>query len=437
MGMDSKAGSWLLLAVLAVSAATAVHGSLMAIDLGSEFLKVCLVKPGRTPISIVVNEMSKRKSPALVGLVEEDRVVGEEAFSFAIRYPSTIYSGLRNLLGRSAGDAEVQRLLKDNMLLYKVTDHPLRGTAAIKVNETASYLVEELVVSASTAAAVVCAEEGWVQTVWARQAARAAFGTNRSCCRCSPGWGLLASSLTCVQAIPWLLGIQGSAVATTAWHSKAACSAWQQWWWLLSHLVLPGKPAAGNPAETASCCCCCFLQAGIFQYAKRITDEQAGESIVDTVITVPVWMGMVQRQAVMDAARVAGLNVLGLVNTHAAAALQYGIERDFSKKEQTVSMPNQSGPTAADSSGKFTGCNTMLWQPALMMFYLRLSGCLTLMQALLQACSPSALHRPSSCCAGFWPPQGTSTACMCMCVDRQQCAPAQHRGEEANNNNTP
>lgn len=39
----------------------------------------------------------------------------------------------------------------------------------------------------------------------------------------------------------------------------------------------------------------------------------------------------------MDAARLAGLNVLGLVNTHAAAALQYGIERDFTKKEQTVS----------------------------------------------------------------------------------------------------
>lgn len=55
--------------------------------------QVCLVKPGRTPISIVVNEMSKRKTPALVGLVQEggsegvSRVLGEEAFSLAIRYP--------------------------------------------------------------------------------------------------------------------------------------------------------------------------------------------------------------------------------------------------------------------------------------------------------------------------------------------------------------
>lgn len=92
-------------------------------------------------------------------------------------------------------------------------------------------------------------------------------------------------------------------------------------------------------------CPCPFvpLQAGIFQYAKRITDAQAGESVIDTVITVPVWMGVTQRQAIMDAARLAGLNVLGLVNTHAAAALQFGIERDFSKKEQTVRMHESDG----------------------------------------------------------------------------------------------
>lgn len=145
---DSKAASrWLLLALLALSAASAVQASLMAVDLGSEFVKVCLVKPGRTPISIVVNEMSKRKAPALVGLVDGDRVVGEEAFSLAIRYPTHIYPQLRNLLGFSAADGEVQRQLKDGKLLYKVVDHPLRGTAAVQVNATTSYLVEELVVS--------------------------------------------------------------------------------------------------------------------------------------------------------------------------------------------------------------------------------------------------------------------------------------------------
>lgn len=94
-----------------------------------------------------------------------------------------------------------------------------------------------------------------------------------------------------------------------------------------------------------ACWCACACQAGIFQNAKKITDAQAGESVVDTVIAVPVWMGIAQRQAIMDAARLAGLNVLGLVNTHAAAALQFGIERDFTKKEQTVSA--QPGQAAA------------------------------------------------------------------------------------------
>lgn len=80
-----------------------------------------------------------------------------------------------------------------------------------------------------------------------------------------------------------------------------------------------------------------LFQAGIFQHAKQITDAQAGEPVVDTVITVPAWFGVAQRQAVIDAASLAGLNVLGLMNSHSAAALQFGIERDFTKKEQTVS----------------------------------------------------------------------------------------------------
>jgi hypoxia up-regulated 1 len=135
-----------LLVLLLAAAATSAAASLVAIDLGSENLKVCLVKPGRTPISIVVNEMSRRKTPALVGLVDGERVVGEEAASLAIRFPAGIYAELRNLLGRSAADAEVARLLAAHRLPYTVVDHPGRGTAAVAVNATTAYLVEELVV---------------------------------------------------------------------------------------------------------------------------------------------------------------------------------------------------------------------------------------------------------------------------------------------------
>jgi hypoxia up-regulated 1 len=119
----------------------------MAIDLGSEYLKVCLIKPGRTPIAIVVNEMSRRKSPALVGMAGEDRLLGEEAFSFAIRYPTTVFSRTRDLLGRSAADPYVQNMLAANLLPYELVDHPERKTAMAKINGSTAYLAEELVVS--------------------------------------------------------------------------------------------------------------------------------------------------------------------------------------------------------------------------------------------------------------------------------------------------
>ena len=52
------------LGLVQISAACA--GPLMAVDLGGEFIKVSVVKPGRTPISIVPNEMSKRRTSAQV-----------------------------------------------------------------------------------------------------------------------------------------------------------------------------------------------------------------------------------------------------------------------------------------------------------------------------------------------------------------------------------
>ena len=101
-----------LLALLALFllAAQPAASSLMAIELGSEYLKVCLIKPGRTPIAIVGNEMSRRKSPALVGVVNGDRVLGEEAFSLGIRYPDLIFSRTRDLLGRRADDPLVRAI---------------------------------------------------------------------------------------------------------------------------------------------------------------------------------------------------------------------------------------------------------------------------------------------------------------------------------------
>ncbi len=54
------------------------------------------------------------------------------------------------------------------------------------------------------------------------------------------------------------------------------------------------------------------------------------------MIAVPAFFGQAQRRALIDAGQLAGLNVMGIINSHTAAALQYGIERDFSEKTQNV-----------------------------------------------------------------------------------------------------
>ena len=72
------------------------------------------------------------------------------------------------------------------------------------------------------------------------------------------------------------------------------------------------------------------------QYAKRISEEHAGGAILDAVLVVPAFFGQAQRQAYMVAADLAGLNVIGLINSHTAAALQYGIERDFANRTEHI-----------------------------------------------------------------------------------------------------
>lgn len=75
----------------------------------------------------------------------------------------------------------------------------------------------------------------------------------------------------------------------------------------------------------------------MLHYARGITESFAGAGqVLDCVITVPAYFGQTQRQAISEAARLAGLTVLSLVNNHAAAALQHGIARNFANKTEHV-----------------------------------------------------------------------------------------------------
>ena len=70
------------------------------------------------------------------------------------------------------------------------------------------------------------------------------------------------------------------------------------------------------------------ISAFILQQMKAYAEEYLGEGIVDAVITVPAYFDDSQRQATRDAGRIAGLNVLRIINEPTAAALAYGLHNN-------------------------------------------------------------------------------------------------------------
>lgn len=202
-------------------APTPIESAVSSIDLGSEWLKVAVVnlKPGQTPISIAINEMSKRKSPVLVAFQSGNRLIGEEAAGLTARYPDKVISHVRDLIGKPFN--YVKSYLESMYLPFNLVEDS-RGGVGVKIeDEGVAYSAEEL-------AAMVL----------------------------------------------------GFAVELASVHSKV--------------------------------------------------------KVKDVVITVPAYFGQAERKGLIQAAELAGINVLALVNEHSGAALQYGIDKDFSNGSRNV-----------------------------------------------------------------------------------------------------
>ena len=69
------------------------------------------------------------------------------------------------------------------------------------------------------------------------------------------------------------------------------------------------------------------ISAYILRQLKRNAERYFGQPVTRAVITVPAYFNDAQRQATKDAARIAGLDALRLVNEPTAAALAYGLDR--------------------------------------------------------------------------------------------------------------
>ncbi|CAL1385877.1 unnamed protein product [Linum trigynum] len=210
----------LLLCFISANLITPSQSAVSSVDLGSEWMKVAVVnlKPGQSPIAVAINEMSKRKSPALVSFHSGTRLLAEEAAGITARYPNKVFSQLRDMIGKSYKD--VKGVL-DSMYLPFDAVEDSRGAVGFKVDDGQVYSVEELL-------------------------------------------------------------------------------------------------------------------AMVLGYASNLAEVHAKLPVKDAVISVPPYFGQAERRGLIQAAQLAGMNVLTLINEHSGAALQYGIDKDFSNGSRYV-----------------------------------------------------------------------------------------------------
>ncbi|KTG42466.1 hypothetical protein cypCar_00010150 [Cyprinus carpio] len=207
--------------------------AVMSVDLGSEWIKIALVKPG-VPMEIVLNKESRRKTPVAVCLKENERLFGDSALGVAVKNPKVVYRFLQSILGKPADNPQVARYQK-HFPEHQLQRDEKRGTVFFKFSEELQYTPEEL------------------------------------------------------------LGM-------------------------------------------------------ILNYSRGLAQDFAEQPIKDAVITVPAYFNQAERRAVLQAAHIAGLKVLQLINDNTAVALNYGVFRrkDINSTAQNIMFYDMgSGSTTA------------------------------------------------------------------------------------------
>jgi molecular chaperone DnaK len=84
------------------------------------------------------------------------------------------------------------------------------------------------------------------------------------------------------------------------------------------------------------------ISAMVLQKMRQTAEDYLGEKVKDAVVTVPAYFNDSQRQATKDAGRIAGLNVLRIINEPTAASLAYGLDK---KKDEKIAVFDLGGGT--------------------------------------------------------------------------------------------
>lgn len=140
----------LLLLLFTQSAAAAI--AVLGIDLGQEFIKAALVKPG-IPLEIVLTKDARRKEAAVIGFKPStqksssefnypERLYGADALALAARFPSDTYPNLKQLLGKFITDETVTEYSKRYPAL-EIIPSEFRSTVSFKSKSSPIRMYEE------------------------------------------------------------------------------------------------------------------------------------------------------------------------------------------------------------------------------------------------------------------------------------------------------
>uniref|UniRef100_A0A8C5PVK1 Hypoxia up-regulated protein 1 n=1 Tax=Leptobrachium leishanense TaxID=445787 RepID=A0A8C5PVK1_9ANUR len=127
---------------LRAAAGRACSVAVMSIDLGSEWMKVAIVKPG-VPMEIVLNKESRRKTPVVIALKENERLFGDNALGMAVKNPKVTFRYFQDLLGKKADNPQVQAFMT-RFPEYELVEDKQRGTVLFKLSDESFYSPEEL-----------------------------------------------------------------------------------------------------------------------------------------------------------------------------------------------------------------------------------------------------------------------------------------------------
>lgn len=118
-----------------------VSGNVIGIDFASDSIKVAIVQPG-TPLEIVNNFQSKRKTPTCITFYRGERMFGSDSYALMGRKPELTFANIYRMLGRSINHP-IMKEFKKQYFPYEMYLNESIGITEFKIEDT-HYTPEEL-----------------------------------------------------------------------------------------------------------------------------------------------------------------------------------------------------------------------------------------------------------------------------------------------------